>query len=988
MKKLVKTFVSAMLVTVVALGAGLSGCKKPDDPYIPPPPIDIEDVDVSFDYYAHSPLAADKTIYVLNDGAGEGSEEGDTGSSYTYDQLMTASAVQGLYNRKEVSYFLNGLSVTSGINTDMYHLDYAAEKHGLTKVNLSLEDAIKRYIADWEANVAAGVWGSQINLATFNTVAGVDAYIEAAPKKGYETPGYILYRKNTISVNVASTVAAVTGFVPVERENEAWAQALGLKKKITVDSDALGYAWALRTLRNELSPKALINQNFSSGGKTNPFLKDYGIAHKYFFTYYDNNTNAPTSFRNDLHKNFLSKNVPVLGYPQNEVQDVAMFAEYGQFIVPTDYSYNLSFLGAKEFGQNTDGTKKMFSPNKADTTAADPSKHYVAFVFSDGDNATMWANTAQHANTWMSANGRAEDNFEVTWGITPSIADLMPSIYDSIITQTATEKDSFIVPVTGQGYTNLYEFKTANSAEYADYLSKLAVYLKKSGMDIVTAMSDGATTAQRIGTYEDLAQIGGLKGGLVYQGGAYFSGVNGGVYWATGKDAAGNTVRKPFIGPRDSLWETTPAYIAARINQYPIDIKSIDGYTIINVHPWSHNYQDVRKIVKMLNPNVEVVSMDRLVDMVIANVTPTDSATDYTTPALNGSSITETQLRANPSAIPVDPLQNDFLLWQENWTGVEYSNSDPAQSNVGAVFAGSVRIAVGGTGVKPDYTLPNEDNLHIWFNARGDSTDASKTAKLRAELTVDGVKKTVIVSASLKGVAGTGKPGVTGDGWQFFSVPVGQFFPDYKGKTAKLEITCLADSQMPVKVDMVTTQAIIASPNGAYNPLNNQFTNGNTEDWALGHVYMTSQYYYWGAVDKDTLKPFAGGAIQIDCSDGGGAEKRNGNSNMFMTKTYTLPEANDNVTINWEASTNAGENTGAKYKLTLNVDGHYFVLADWVIAGNSGVQSFDLTAAAAAAGISNLAGKTVTAVFEARDSARVDGAGEIVKFHSFVTVVG
>mgnify|MGYP002508500785 FL=1 len=93
-----------------------------------------------------------------------------------------------------------------------------------------------------------------------------------------------------------------------------------------------------------------------------------------------------------------------------------------------------------------------------------------------------------------------------------------------------------------------------------------------------------------------------MTGGIVYDGSKYFGANPGGVIWIDGK---------PFVQPRDSLWETTPAYIAARINTYSTDITTIDAYSIINVHPWSHSYEDIRTIVDMLNDKVEVVSVDR-----------------------------------------------------------------------------------------------------------------------------------------------------------------------------------------------------------------------------------------------------------------------------------------------------------------------------------------------------------------------------------------
>jgi hypothetical protein len=956
-----------------------------------------------FSYYKTGRLAEDKVIYVLNnDGAGGGAASG-----YSNDQMFTAQAIQGLFNRVSISFYLNGEAVTNSINTDLAHLDYAADKWGLETENISLNAAVTMYKDAWAANAASRVWGSVIPLTDLNNVAGRPAYVEAAPQEGYESPGYILYTKGNLSVNVAATIAGVTGFLPIESGQENWAIEQGLKKKIDVTNTNIhGNGWVFNVFRGELSKDMLINQSYVQSTNTNPFLKDYGICYKYVFTYYNNNTDAPQSYRNSLH-GWLNKNIPVLGYPENEVSDVRMFAGYGQFIVPTDYSYNLSFFSAKEFrlnpGADTDAADEdldwlTFSPNEAETAPAEEGKHYVAFIFSDGDNASMWQNSAPYAANMMNASARENDDFVMTWGLTPSLSDLLPTVYDEVLSK-ATANDSFMAPVSGQGYVNPYQLKTSHGESYGNYVNRLSTYLKRSGQSIVTVMSDGADTTQRIGTYEDFAQVPELKGGLIYQGGSYFSGVNGGVYWADGKDAKGNAVKKPFIGPRDSLWSTTPAYIAARIMMYPKDIHSINGYTIVNVHPWSHNYQDVRAICEMIgrsDPDVEVVSMERLYDMVIANVTPpAEKQTGYLTPAQNGSSITAAHLRENPELIPVNPLKNEFLLWEEDWSGVSgvsFAGSDNMVTGEhGSWFSGSVRITAGNMARKEAYVLPNEDDLHIWFTARADSSAANETSKMEVKLTVDGVTKTVISGAVLKSGARAAneKTDAWGDGWGFYAFPVSQYFPDYKNKTAGVEITCVEGAAL--KIDNFNTEMIRVTPNSGYDVYDNQFRTGNTEDWALGCQWLTSQYAYWSAYDSISGAP--NNQINIDVSNGGGYLKRVPNSNLFQIKTYTLPELGEinragglALTYQYTAAAATSTTSNGMGKLSVLIDGKYFILRDWAAGGGTvtAASLSEITGMTTEA----LAGKTMTVIFEARDSGRVaqDGAGELVRFNQFVTL--
>lgn len=139
----------------------------------------------------------------------------------------------------------------------------------------------------------------------------------------------------------------------------------------------------------------------------------------------------------------------------------------------------------------------------------------------------------------------------------------------------------------------------------------------------------------------------------------------------------------------------------------------------------------------------------------------------------------------------------------------------------------------------------------------------------------------------------------------------------------------------------------------------------------LGEQYKTSQYYWWDVIDRKTLK--REGYIQIDCSDGGGDEKRNGNTNMWMAKHYVLPESDD---MSLKFNVTSDNPTGAYVKISLYVEGNYFVLYDWQSADPSfnrsnieiSLKSLDSTL--------NFSGKEVTVVFEARDGGCNNGVGE------------
>lgn len=913
-----------------------------------------------FSYYKTSKLPADKKVYVLNDTS--------AGENYSSDLLFTAQAIQGLFARKETRFYVDSHYMTNGINTDMYYLEQMKEQYGLQTESISLAKAVEMYVKAYAENLADGTWGTKIPIKNFvqKTYA---AYVEG---QDYSTPGYIVYEKGTISVNLAATLSGITGFLPIEAGQEDTLKALGLVKKFDLTNVVFTYRWLFNVdgILDELSTEGLVHQNYresSSGAITNKFIKDYGICNKFFHVYYDPDSGISDGLKKNIHS-FLNTNIPIFGYTYSEDHDVAFFSEYGQFIVPTDYTCNLTFFSAEEFAGQT-----FKQPNDDSQLPAEQGKHHVAFVVSDGDNATYWQNTATFATNYMNAAGRENDTFPVTWSITPSLADLMPGVIANAY-KADNKYNYFCAPVSGQGYINAGNFAAQNDGKYfADFCEKLNIYMGKADLSVVTVIG-GSQQGNLPQVLSGYASCDNVKGGIVYEGSKYFGSVRGGVMWVNGK---------PFIGPRDSLWQTTPAYIAARINTYERDITSIDGYTLVNVHPWSHNYDDIRTIVGMLNDDVEVVSVDRLINMIAANVKDKTHTTEFDIPKKNGVSISESYLQEHPDLIPVDPLYNDFLLWQEDWSGsgVTYNNSDRACSNVGAMYAGNISIAAGSTATKRQFTLPDIANYWFSFCARGDALDASKSATFNVYMTIGGVRKAVMKNVTVKGVQGTETRHVTGDGYQCFAFPIKQYFADYRGKDCNVEIEVLGgDTGIRIDqvrfVDRCVDAAIDLSTVNVYD---NQFSSG-TEDWMLGEQWKTSQYYWWDVIDRENLTPT--NSIQIDCSDGGGDEKRNGNTNIWMAKNYVLPKSN-NISLKFRVTSD--NDTGAMMKVAMYVNGEYIVLYDWQTARASKNNENVVVNLSELYPHINFSEAEVTVIFEARDGGNNNGIGEACRLHYFTT---
>ena len=106
----------------------------------------------TFSYFGNTKLTEDKKVYLLNSTA--------DGYNYDGDQLFVCQALQGLFARKNVTFYVDSHYMTNGTNVDMFYLEQAKENYGVTSEAISLEQAVQMYIDTWSANVADGTWGS------------------------------------------------------------------------------------------------------------------------------------------------------------------------------------------------------------------------------------------------------------------------------------------------------------------------------------------------------------------------------------------------------------------------------------------------------------------------------------------------------------------------------------------------------------------------------------------------------------------------------------------------------------------------------------------------------------------------------------------------------------------------------------------------------------------------------------------------------------
>ena len=425
--------------------------------------------------------------------------------------------------------------------------------------------------------------------------------------------GYLLYQGGDSSVNAATSLAGIERAIVVEASIESEATSLGLP--LVRDMRGLDEAWVLANYSSQLSSDVVFEQKEAFEHS----LRDYAVLSN-ALTFYDGNS----SFREQV-LDTLNSNSALYGWGDallGEDVFVRMGSERGVFTVPADHAHNLAPLsGFPSIAQHQPVN---------DIVLANPDSHYVAFLFTDGDNLQWTLGTMQSDSRWFGSPFRG--NFDMGWGLPPSAVHNAPTVmkwyYDNAASGSGT--DGFVAGPSGGGY--LYPSLFPRS-ELNEHVSELAQWMALADLGVVEILDFGSqldTQLWDIYTQHDEIQ------GLLYLEYGDHSAPAGRVIWSNGK---------PVIAPLVKLWNGLPdsdaATIVSRINQAPRDPSSPSGYSLVIVGLWGHSLEEIQAIIDALSPDTEVVTPNELVQLMTDTI-PHDIAfdldftdADFQTPEMN-----------------------------------------------------------------------------------------------------------------------------------------------------------------------------------------------------------------------------------------------------------------------------------------------------------------------------------------------------------------
>lgn len=252
--------------------------------------------------------------------------------------------------------------------------------------------------------------------------------------------------------NVATMLAAVRDAVVVSARlatRLGWPVIEDLRGRWKTSVEA--YRWAFDNLWPQLNHHVI-----ACSWPSHLPLRDYLVAQRVFIFWLSGPLDGAHPYADPdgevrLMEELLAKmpvNIPVMSYPWagkdvgiGEGPGVSLFAEFGKYLVGTIGVGNLTVHSGIRLSQ-------VKQPPAPPCPKYDPSKVYVSWIMSDGDNLPVL--TAHNfPQLWRQP---IRGQIPVGWTLSPAALNLIPDVVDWYYAH-ATANDYFLGAVSGVGYT-------------------------------------------------------------------------------------------------------------------------------------------------------------------------------------------------------------------------------------------------------------------------------------------------------------------------------------------------------------------------------------------------------------------------------------------------------------------------------------------------------------------------------------------------------
>lgn len=426
--------------------------------------------------------------------------------------------------------------------------------------------------------------------------------------------GIVIYDFNDedVSMNMAASISAVKPWLGVPRTlyNELPFDDIPIKMDLgdIKGTNAMRQRIVFDLFKDQFDKGGIIHQVIAKGN-FHWQLRDLGISQKWF-TFFTDEVEEDIAFRNDVLA-WVGPNTPIYGWNTDEIAFIKDASTYGCFTIPMDWSINHSYL-------HSDLSLPLNQKYK-DEIIKKSNKHYLAIVVSDGDNI-QWLE--RDFSTTSNYGQRMNNNkgYKMTWTVAPLLTQMSPSVMKYIYEHA--NQDYFISGVSGMGYINILEYPIEHLEHYAQKTNDLFVNANINVMCMLDNLGNTTNTKELTKRLDVFAKHENLKGGIWELDPDRYESGKGRVFWSTNG--------KPFISVRLSFWhpsndpkQVDQAWIdqyVEKINSFPVSPETIDGYTVLNVHPWTTNMEELNYLVSKLANHVEIISAGEMITLVKENV--------------------------------------------------------------------------------------------------------------------------------------------------------------------------------------------------------------------------------------------------------------------------------------------------------------------------------------------------------------------------------
>lgn len=311
----------------------------------------------------------------------------------------------------------------------------------------------------------------------------------------------------------------------------------------------------------------------------------------------------------------------VLGWGDfDELKMVPTVSSHDLLYVGSEWSHNMAVLATF---RDVSKLPLKQGGRQAGEFQVDTTKHYVAFHFTDGDNVEFVDGEHPGYEFYTCPyfwGAKSRGSVPVGYGIGPDQRDLGQTVVEHLYA-TASNKsgaEDFFVATEPVGYTYVSRMSEAGRAENARRLGSFMHDMDLDILNMVVYRDDFKDPDQYFGPYLGVEEV---KAIFAYNwDGGYEN--NGTIYWVAGQGG----VKKPIISGRYALWVKGVQEVTSLLNQQVAKTESAAGYSLVPVSVW-HPYgvDDIANVAKHLAPHIQVVSPQRLAELVRENVVPTST---------------------------------------------------------------------------------------------------------------------------------------------------------------------------------------------------------------------------------------------------------------------------------------------------------------------------------------------------------------------------